>query len=248
MAFLIVYLLRSIGQRKVVWPVRGGIGRTRALGYSLFGGVCYNLFISLALVTTSATIVGIVLTTEPVWIVFIDSSFKRRLPSRRLIASLVVAIASNVALLVGGSPSIKDANPGLGVIFATLAALSWGVFTVLSERWGAPAFDKSAQMALVSAPVALFVPLIFGGSHPKHIQLANLGEIAIVSLGSNLVAMVSWIRGVGSGGSQFAALFLYLQPIATIGLSAIFLHQSISLLTVVCLILVIASVINVTRG
>ncbi len=247
-AFALVYLVRSIVERRVVGPTRGDLSWIRAVGYSIFGGVAYNLFISLALVSTSATSVGIVLTTEPVWIVFIDSWMKRKMPSKRVVASLVVAImASGIPLLEGGRGA-HSANSALGVAFATLAAVSWGLFTALSERWHAPAFDKSAQMALLSAPLALFAPLIFGGVHPNHLSITNLGEIATVSLGSNLVAMVAWIRGVASGGSQLAALYLYLQPVATVGLSALLLHQAISTWTILSLILVIASVVNVSRS
>ena len=247
-AFFLVYVVRSVIARKVVTPVRGDIGRIRALAYSLFGGVAYNLFISLALVTTSASVVGIVLTTEPVWIVFIDSWARRQMPSKRVGFSLIVAISASLIPLIGGASGGRHANSALGVVFATLAAVSWGLFTVLAERWNCPAFDKSAQLSLTSAPLALLAPFVFGGVRPNYLTLASVGEIATVSLGSNLVAMVAWIRGVSSGGSQVAALFLYLQPIATIGLSALLLHQSISALTILSLILVVGSVINVSRN
>ena len=247
-SFVLVYFVRSVIARKVVTPVRGDIGRIRALAYSLFGGVAYNLFISLALVTTSASVVGIVLTTEPVWIVFIDSWARRQMPSKRVGLSLTVAISASLIPLVGGASGGRYANSAHGVVFAMLAAVSWGLFTVLSERWNCPAFDKSAHLALTSAPLALFAPFVFGGVHPHYLTMASVGEITTVSLGSNLIAMVAWIRGVSSGGSQVAALFLYLQPIATIGLSVLLLHQSISALTILSLLLVIESVINVSRN
>ncbi len=229
-------------------PARGDVGWVRTAAYSIFGGVGYNLFISLALASTSASSVGIVLTTEPVWIVLIFAWSKKAMPSKRLIVSLVVAILASTIPLFGGVAVKGHVVTVIGIAFATFAAISWALFTAFSDRWRIPAFDKSAQMAIYSAPVALIAPLIFNGTHPKSILLANFGEIIVVSLGSNLIAMIFWIKGVASGGANLAALYLYLQPIATVFLSSVLLHQPVTLLTILSLVLVIGSVVNSSLG
>lgn len=211
---------------------------SRALVVSLVGGLGYNGFVTAALVVSPATLVGIALTTEPMWILLLEVLFGARSFSAHLLIGFSLAVIGTIVATISSIQT--GGNVFLGVVLATLGTLSWGIYTVAGSKWRATSVDKTTLMTIVSVPFVL-PPLFLAGHSSGLIPNTASGILAIValSLGSTVIAMISWNYGTARLGAKLSAPFLYLQPVSTIGLSAILLAERPTSLQLVGLGLII---------
>ena len=219
----------------------GGWTWRRAAGLSLVGGLGYNGLVTLALVVSPATIVGIALTTEPLWILIFEALRGERGFSPGLVGGILLG-GSGTILATGGSPG-SGPRVVLGVVLAIAGTACWAVYAVYSSRWSASTSDKTSLLVLSCLPPVLLGMLFDNrGSSLPHSGSAWLA-VAAISLGSTVLAMAGWNFGAHRLGAKLAAPFLYLQPAATIVLSAILLHERPSPLELIGLAVILAGLV-----
>ncbi len=196
----------------------------RAVGLSILGGLGYNGLVTFALVVSPATIVGIALTTEPIWILVLEAFRREKGFSLPLLMGFALA-ALGTAAATAGSPSL-GASTVLGVCLAVAATACWALYTVSSSRWETSATDKTALLVASSLPLVLAGLLVIGTGNSSwpHGDPAWLA-VATISIGSTVLATAGWNYGAQRIGAKLAAPFLYLQPAATIVLSALLLGE-----------------------
>lgn len=215
------------------WPVFSRLrvrsaGRLAAAG--LLGLVGYNLPVTLGLRWLPAAPAGLLLATEPVWVLLLGRVFLGERGSVWSWAGSAVALAG-VAVLAGpeavaGVGGYRElAGTGL-VLAATLAFAGYTiVMRPLSEEFGAvPA--TAASTAVGAVPYLAFTGTLAGAGLGR-LGPAVWGELAFLALGSTAAGMLLWNVAVLAGGAARVSLLLYLEPVVSVLGAAGFLGERV---------------------
>ena len=193
------------------------LGRLLAAG--TLGLIGYNLPVTVGLQWLPAATAGLLLATEPVWVMMLGRlSRTERADGRAWLGSAValggVAMLAGPAALTGAGGARALAGAGL-VLAGTLAFAAYTiVLRPLSQAHG-------AVRATAAATVVGAVPyLAFAGtlSAPRlgHLAAPVWGELAFLALGSTAAGMLLWNLAVLAGGTTRVSLLLYLEPAVSV--------------------------------
>ena len=133
----------------------------------------------------------------------------------------------------------------MGTLLTLLAAISFGIGTVLTKRMavaGDPTINAAWQILLGTAPV-LVVWLAFAHDayfHPE--QVRGLVALAWLILVSNVLAYACWFRIIRALPAAVASLTTLVVPCIGFGSSALLTATPISWLDLVALGLIVAAV------
>ena len=222
----------------------------REIAWTLFCGVAgvigYNVPVAYGLRVLPSSIAGLLIATEPLWILLIALLALREKISQSVLFGLFLSLIG-IVLLVGQETFSEVNNTGFlaGALLVLLAALMWSIYTVsirsLSKKLGA---RTSTALTLVIGTVPLLAfwdartgPLLL------HLSTTAWLALALLVLGSTVAATILWNYGVARTASSQAGLFLYLVPLVSIAGGAIFLHEQITFTTLVSGLLIIAGVV-----
>jgi drug/metabolite transporter (DMT)-like permease len=208
-------------------------GRLAAAG--LLGLVGYNLPVTAGLRWLPAATAGLLLATEPIWVMVLGRVFLAERGGIRPWLGSAVALAG-VALLAGpgsvaGAGGGYRALAGTGLVLA--GTLAFAAYTIvlrpLSQEFGAvPA--TAASTAVGTLPYLAFTWTL-PGSHLAHLGPAVWGELAFLALGATAAGMLLWNLAVLSGGTARVSLLLYLEPVVSVLGAAVFLGERVSAVT-----------------
>jgi len=225
-------------------------GRLVAAG--ALGLVGYNLPVTVGLQWLPASTAGLLLATEPVWVMVLGYLFLAERGGARTWLGSAIALAG-VALLAGPGALAGVGYRGLAGAGLVLAGtLAFGAYTIvlrpLSQVYGAiPA--TAASTVVGTLPYLAFAGTL---SAPRLAQLppAVWGELAFLSLGSTVTGLLLWNRAILSGGATRISLLLYLEPVVSVLGAVIFLGERVTMVTIAGGLLILAgvAVASIRRG
>jgi drug/metabolite transporter (DMT)-like permease len=196
-------------------------GRLAAAG--ALGIVGYTLPVTVGLQWLRASTTGLLLASEPIWVMLIGCVFlAERRPVRAWVGSGValagVVLLAGPTVLTGGGPTGGGhrALAGAGLVLA--GTLAFAAYTIvlrpLSRAHGAgPATAASTVVGAV--PFLAFAGTI-SGTRLAQLPPSAWGELAFLGLGSSVAGMVLWNRAVAVAGSSRVSLLLYLEPVVSV--------------------------------
>jgi drug/metabolite transporter (DMT)-like permease len=215
----------------------------RLTAAGLLGMVGYNLPVTVGLQWLPASSAGLLLATEPVWVLVIGLVFLAERVGLRIVLGTGVALAG-VAVIAGPSAL----SPGSGTRAATgaalvlLATLAFGGYTVvlrpLSEKYG-PVSATAASSVAGALPYLAFVGTIW----PPRLSRPAWGEMLFLALGSSVAGMLLWNRAIVRGGSTRISRLLYLEPVVSVLGAMVFLGERATAAVLAGGVLVIAGVL-----
>ena len=223
----------------------------RLLAAGTLGLVGYNLPVTAGLRWLPASTAGLLLATEPVWVMVLGYVFLAERGSAR--AWLGSAVALGGVAVLAGPGALTGANgyralAGAGLILA--GTLAFGAYTIVlrpvSQACGA------VPATAASTVIGTLPYLAFAGTLPAS-RLAQIpppawGELAFLALGSTVAGMLLWNRAVLSGGTARVSLLLYLVPVVSVLGAAVFLGERVTPVTVAGGLLILAGVAAASTG
>ena len=215
----------------------------RLIAAGLLGMVGYNLPVTVGLQWLPASSAGLLLATEPVWVLVIGLVFLGERVGRRFLAGTGVALAG-VAVIAG--PAALSPGSGTrvaaGAALVLLATLAFGGYTVvlrpLSEKYG-PVSATAASSVAGAAPYLALVGTIW----PPRLSRPAWGEMLFLALGSTVAGMLLWNRAIVRGGSTRISRLLYLEPVVSVLGAMVFLGERATAAVLAGGVLVIAGVL-----
>ena len=203
----------------------------RLIVAGLLGMVGYNLPVTIGLQWVPASTAGLVLASEPVWLLLLAAVFLGDRVSRRCWGGAAVALAG-VTVLAG--PSALSAHRGAeelaGVSLIVLGALLFAAYTLmlrpLSRAIG-PVPATAASTVAGSLFYAAFAGTVTSGQLSR-LPAAAWAELAFLAVGSIVVGMLAWNLAVARLPSQRAGLLLYLEPLVSVAGAVALLGESLS--------------------
>jgi drug/metabolite transporter (DMT)-like permease len=184
------------------------------------------------------------MTAIPLWLVTLESILLRRVPSRRVILSLLLGIAG-VAVLTGGG-GMSGGLVARAVLI--VSALFWAVGTMIVRRAGAPPpaapytakqLGKGARGKL-AARIARGEPARWG---PAEITPRALLALVFLILGGTVLGFgaYTWLLRVTSAAA--VSTYAFVNPVIALGLAWVVGDGELSPRTGVAAVLVLGAVI-----
>jgi RarD protein len=235
--FLLLFML--IRRQKFSWPaVRKNLPKLCLSGVLV--ALNWILLFEAYRFTTVAT-ATLCYYMAPIFVTLLSPLFfKEKLTARKLACVLVALLG--MAFITGVFQSGFGGDLR-GVLCGLGAAVFYATVTVLNKTVrGVPAFDKTI-VQLSSAFIALipYVLLTESGRSLDAVTPASALLILLVGVVHTGVAFACFFGSVEHLPAQTAALLSYLDPVLAIFLSAIFLRETIGILSIVGAVLVLGS-------
>jgi drug/metabolite transporter (DMT)-like permease len=213
----------------------------------LLGMVGYNLPVTVGLQWLPASSAGLLLATEPVWVLVIGLVFLGERASPRVLAGTGVALAG-VAVIAG--PAALSPASGTravaGAALVLLATLAFGGYMVvlrpLSQKYGPVSATATSSVAGALPYLALA-----GTAWPPRLSPPAGAELLFLALGSTVAGMLLWNLAVVRGGAGISRL-LYLEPVVSVLGAMVFLGEQVTAAVLAGGVLVIAGVLMTGDG
>jgi drug/metabolite transporter (DMT)-like permease len=229
--------------------------RPRSLGRLVAAGglglIGYNLPVTVGLQWLPASTAGLLLATEPVWVMVLGCLFlAERSRATAWAGSAValggVAVLAGPAAVTGGGGARALAGAGL-VLAGTLA---FGAYTIvlrpLSREFGAVAATAASTLA-GAVPYLAFAGTL-SGARLTALPASVWAELAFLALGSTAAGMLLWNRAVLAGGTTRVSQLLYLEPLVAVTGALIFLAERVTATTAAGGVLILAGVVTTSRA
>jgi drug/metabolite transporter (DMT)-like permease len=223
-ALVLNVLLR---ERKPVPLSRGDAWRI--VGYAVLGVVINQTLFLSGLSLTSAHVAAILMTAIPVFALGIAIVMKEERGTTRKVGGIALAAAG--ALLVVGGEGFRGATRSLiGDLLLVGNGFSYALYLVLSK----PAMARISPRRVIGRMFAIGAALLFPLSawsllHESWMQIPARAWIALllVIAGPTVAAYLLNAWALAHTDSSLVATYTYLQPVITVFLAALFLHEHI---------------------
>jgi drug/metabolite transporter, DME family len=237
-------LLLTRGPRRLRLPF-ADLARVAALG--LAGVAASNYFYYLAIQRTNVATAIIVQYTAPIWVLLY--MVVRRLERATLPKMLAVVLAIvGIALVIGLFGHGKLQLDSLGVVAALVAAFSFSYYNIcghsLLER-----YDRWTVLLFTTMSASLFwifinPPAKIVAAHYTLVAWAFLFVFAVLSL---LVPFAFYFAGLQHLTPTKAIVASCLEPVFSILIAAVALHETVGPLQAVGMVMVLGAIVVVQR-
>ncbi|MGA2776464.1 MAG: EamA family transporter [Steroidobacteraceae bacterium] len=210
------------------WP---SADRRRLLFCALLAVSGYNIPVAFAARSISAGHLGLLIATEPVFIVLFAAWLqKRRVHWRVIVGGAVAFVGVGLTSLAAGMPRLAD---WAGPLLVLLGAMSWSLYTVLvaslTRRHGALPVTGGVLVIGAIVLIAASLPMIHSDVLASPLAVGEIGAMGLVS---SLLGFVLWNHAASAVPSERLGLFLYLLPLVSISAGAWMLDEHITALLV----------------
>lgn len=191
----------------------------------------YNTLLYQAAQSTGAINLTLVGTGLPVTAFFWSVLLLRQWPARATLCGAMLGLCGLILILAGGQPArLLGLQFNDGDLIMLVAVFSWGLYSVLLQRWVMPVPGLVLMAAMLLCGVPLLLPfflweLVHVGPMPVTWQAA--GAVSYTAVFASLVAYVAWNNGVKVLGPATASLFSYLVPAFTALLGVLLLGEQL---------------------
>jgi len=170
--------------------------------------------------------------------------YKEKLYPRKII-SLIISTIGIFILIDRGSSTFNLA----GIILAGIAAILYSLYVLGASHKEFMTINSYVLTFYIScaSAVAMFIAANTTGNFNMHISFYALVAILLLALISTVVALMAFLEGVRIIGPSKASIFSTIEPIVALILGILILGESISVRIIIGSILILMSVVILTR-
>ena len=248
-----IMLLRFFVAYAVLWCMYPKTEKTTArdnLGIffmSLFADTVYFLCENNALRYTLASNVSILVASAPIWTAVLAHFFIKgnKLRKNTVYGSLIALVG--VALVVFNGTVVLKFNP-FGDMLSMAAAICWALYSVMITRYihRVSSFFLMRRMTFFAILTTLPLAFFMGELNMPLYEFADPHKLfCIVFLGilGSGISYVTWNIATRRLGIVKVNTYIYVNPFVTLVTGALFLHEPITLMSVIGALLIICGVI-----
>ncbi|WP_145322174.1 DMT family transporter [Paenibacillus xylanexedens] len=202
------------------------------IGAGLCGVTLYFLIENIALVYTTASNVGVIVSIAPFFTAVLAHFFlDGEKLTRRFIIGFGIALSGILLIALNGS-FILQLNP-IGDLLAFIAPAVWAIYSVLMRKIGELRYHTiGATRKVFFYGLIFMLPALF--LFEFHLELGrftnmtNLSNFLYLGLGASALCFVTWNRAVNLLGAIKTSVYIYLVPVITVASSALILQERIT--------------------
>ena len=227
-----------------------GLGRRQEMMFAaagLSGVTLYFLCENIALVYTYASNVGIIVSVAPFFTALLAAWLLRGERMRwTFFLGFIVALLGICLIFFNGAANLQ-LNP-LGDFLAVLAAFIWAVYSVLTRKIAGYGISSIAATRHIFFYGLLFMlPALyifdFHWGLQRLTNLVNLGNLLFLGLGASALCFATWTFSVKVLGAVRTSVYIYLAPVITTICSVIVLHEKITGMAVIGILLALTGLL-----
>ena len=216
----------------------------------LTGVTLYFLFENIALVYTTASNVGVIVSVAPFFTAIV-AFFAARDEKLRVGFFVGFAVAMAGIVLIS-SQGLGGGSIG-GDVLAVGAAAVWAVYSVITRKIGSFGYDNIQMTKRTFFWGLLFmVPVLFATGFEFGIErFANplmTANMAFLGFGASALCFVTWNLAVGILGAVKTSAYIYLVPVITVAASVVILDEPLTVPIAFGVILTCAGLLISERG
>ena len=232
---------------RATWPTAGQLGRLAIVAAGVVIG--FPLFSSLALTEQTASHGAVVIAILPAATAVFAVLRAREHPSGRfwLAAAASLAIVLTFVAVSGGFREGFHLADGWLLVAATAGGLGYAEGGALSRELGGPRTICWALVVSLPVTAPVWIALAAGHGLSGASGSAWLGFF-YVTVVSMFVGFFPWYAGLARGGVAKIAQIQSLQPVLTLGWSALLLGERVTTLTLLLAVAVLACVFVTQRA
>ena len=244
-------LLRNPDARRM--PTRRQLRDSFIVGGLLLG--IGNGFVVFGEKTVPSGIAAILIAMMPLWFAILGwLYFRDKLP--KVVAFAIAVGFAGTALLIWPSGAGANSFEPVGIVILLLAPLGWAhgsLYSIKKANLPASGFTASGLQMLAGAIVTGVEALIAGEPatfQPELISTASIAAVVYLVFIGSMLAFTSYAWLLKNAPLSLIGTYAYVNPIVAVGLGSIFLHEPISLRTIIAsgVILAAVAIIVAVRG
>jgi drug/metabolite transporter (DMT)-like permease len=221
-----------------------GVEWLSALGTGALYFVVGNGFLNLAEQSVSTGLASILIAMMPLWTTLF-SRFLGEKPSLGEQAGIALGLGG-VALMNLGADFRAS---GSGVVWAILAPVGWALATLANKRLPLPPGPMGTAAQMLAGGLALSaVSALSGERIPASPGAPAVLAVAYLAIFGSLVGFSAYTFLLQNTRATVATSYAYVNPIVAIALGVTFLHERMDRATAAGALVVLASVLLVTRA
>lgn len=191
---------------------------------------------------------ALLLTAIPAWLVILEALRVRRVPSRRIIAGLLVGVGG-VALLTAGN---ADGGGSLERVALLFSALAWAAGSLLARHSARPASAaQGTAMQLAAGALVVSVASLATGElatwNASATSARAFGALGFLILGGTVAGFgaYTWLLRVATPAA--VGTYAFVNPVIAVGLAWLVGDDVPSRLTALAAVLVLSAVVLINR-
>lgn len=208
--------------------------------YGVFGTVATQIFLNLAYLYLPVGTVTTIHFMYPALVAVMEAVlFRQKLPGTTIITLAVLTISMGLLL------ENVTAGAERGLLFAVLSVLTWTFQLLYMERSGILEAEDRQTLTFYICLLMAVVGLIYGAltaTLQLRSVLTNFGIIALIAFLNNVCATVFLQYGVQYAGAGLCAILSVFEPLGSIVIGAILLHEQLTLRQMLSCVLILGSV------
>lgn len=217
--------------------------RMRDYFWNLLAGVFLTIhwvFFILSIQVSTVYIGTITFATYPMFVMMLEPHvFKERFEPRHLLSLIMIAIG--IAYLI---PAFEFNNATtLGIIYGLISSLSYALLGMINRRLSL-SYDSVVITLYEQTVVTLILTLVISLFQPP-IGIGNTSDfIALIIYGVVFTALAHslYIHGLKKVKTQIASIISVLEPIYSIFLAILFLHERLAIQEVIATVMILLAV------
>ena len=221
--------------------------KRQELTFALAGlcGIClYYLLENIALTYTMASNVGVIISVAPFFTAIMSHLFLKEEGKLRANFFIGFVVAMIGIFLISFNGSKLELNP-VGDLLALLAAFVWACYSILTKKISSYGYHTILTTRRVFFYGILFmIPTLF--MFDFHLELSRftnpvyLFNIIFLGIGASALCFVSWNLAVKVLGAVKTSIYIYMVPVITVVTSTLILHEQITALSIIGMLLTLA--------
>ncbi len=213
------------------------------LGLCVLGN---HLLILIGLRYVSGAVAGVIIGSSPVATASLSAILIQDVPLRTVWVGAVLSCAGVGLVSVVGFTAAGD-QPLLGGLLVFLGVVSWALYSIGSRSIMERVSALTVNWTTLLVATALQLPLLWTDRKMLDAGVVSVTTSDWLALGylivfATAVAQQAWLFGIKGVGPSRASVFGNLTPVATIGLSALILHESVGAIEVIGFLFILTGV------
>ncbi|MDC7125370.1 MAG: DMT family transporter [Spirochaetales bacterium] len=218
----------------------------KLLGCGFLGMFLYYFLENLAAKYTYASNVSVIVTTIPLFTVILAPIFfKSEKFSVKYIAAFILSFGGLLIMFISNGDLVSLSLKG--DLTALLAAIIFSLYTLLLRSVNSNTHPLTlTRKTVFYGWIFIVITALITKNIPNPgmvIRLYNLGHFLFLGVLASGLCFVTWAVAIRQIGAIRTSQFIYLVPFITISLSAIILHERITLSRIAGLIMILTGVI-----
>ncbi len=217
----------------------------RFLVMALFANTLYSWAENTALSLTQASNVSILVSTSPLVTALILAVFCKEKLGHRQLTGFTVAFLGVILVVFNGAFALH-LKP-VGDMLALTAAVLWAAYGMLLRRWSDEYNSLLITRKLLFYGLLTVAPMVLISGEPINfaavLTFSNIAKIAYLSLMGSALGYILWNNAVSRIGVLSANMYIYMIPLVTLIVSAVFLNEKLTLMGFAGIIMVISGMV-----